>query len=91
LTLGDPQIFDLRLMGAVHAALFLFTFYLFLPLVRSLTLVHRWGILLVVLLIFTDVMYVSYFNSLYMDTAALLETYTKAHPRAHLRSPARKG
>ena len=26
-----------------------------------------------------------------MDTAALLETYTKAHPRAHLRSPARKG
>jgi len=69
---GRPGVLDLRLMGAVHAALFLLAFYLFLPLVRLLSMALRLVVFFVVLLIFTDVMYVSYFNSFYMDTAALL-------------------
>jgi hypothetical protein len=59
-------------MGAIHAGLFLLTFYLFLPLVAELSIVPRVVALLLVLATFTDVMYVSYFNSLYMDTAAFL-------------------
>ena len=69
---GHPGVFDMRMMGAVHAALFLLAFYLFLPLVRSFSPLPRFVVVCITLFIFTDVMYVSYFNSLYMDTAALL-------------------
>jgi hypothetical protein len=68
----DPDFFDVRVMGAVHAGLFLLAFYRLLPLVRPFRPVLRWVILLLVLFMFTDVMYVSYFNSFYMDTAAFL-------------------
>ena len=64
--------FDLRVMGAVHAAVFLLSVYLLLPLVKSLSQTLRLLILSSALLMFTDVMYISYFNSLYMDTAAFL-------------------
>ncbi|MCU1337439.1 MAG: hypothetical protein JWO19_3020 [Bryobacterales bacterium] len=69
---GHSGVFDLRLMGAVHATLFLLAFYLLLPLVRPLRPVLRFVILFSILCLFTDVMYVSYFNSFYMDTAAFL-------------------
>jgi hypothetical protein len=68
----DPDIFDMRVLGAVHAGVFLLAFYRLLPLVRSFRPVLRWGVLFLILFAFTDVMYVSYFNSFYMDTAALL-------------------
>jgi hypothetical protein len=68
----SPETFDLRLMGAVHAGLFLLALYLFLPLVRSFNPLLRFLVLVLALFVFTDVMYVSYFNSFYMDTAALL-------------------
>ena len=68
----DPDFFDVRVMGAVHAGLFLLAFYRLLPLVRSFRPVLRWAVLSITLFMFTDVMYVSYFNSFYMDTAALL-------------------
>jgi len=69
---GHPNIFDLRFMGAVHAAFFLFTLYLFLPLARSLPRISRLVVIFFIIFVFTDVVYVSYFNSFYMDTAALL-------------------
>src|SRR5579864_8653776 len=69
---GPSGTFDLRVMGAVHAAVFLLAFYLFLPLVRSFSPLLRWVVLAITVLVLTDVMYVSYFNSFYMDTAALL-------------------
>jgi len=68
----NPDFFDLRVMGAVHAAVFLLAFYRLLPLVRPFRPVRRGVLLFIILLVFTDVMYVSYFNSFYMDTAALL-------------------
>ncbi len=70
--LGNSDSFDIRLMGAVHAGLFFLTFYLFLPVVSRLSAALRFAVLLIILVMFTDVMYVSYFNSFFMDTAALL-------------------
>jgi hypothetical protein len=69
---GNPAVFDMRLMGVIHAAIFLLAFYLLLPLLRSFTLASRAIVLVLILCVFTDVMYISYFNTLYMDTAALL-------------------
>jgi hypothetical protein len=69
---GNPDVFDLRLMGAVHGGLFLLAFFMFLPLLRSFGPWARCVIVAIVLITFTDVMYVCYFNSFYMDTAALL-------------------
>ena len=52
--------------------LLLLAFYLFLPLVRAFRPALRLAFVFLVLLVFMDVMYVSYLNSFYMDTAALL-------------------
>jgi len=64
--------FDLRLMGAVHAALFLLAFFLAVPLLERAWL----GVVLVVL--FCDFMYAGFLNSFYMDVAALLFTFLAA-------------
>ena len=66
----DPDILDMRVLGAVHAGVFLLAFYRLLPLVRSFRPVLRWGVLLLILVAFTDVMYVSYFNSKNRDSKA---------------------
>lgn len=60
---GENAHFDIRWLGAVHAALFLVAFALLL----------RWHplIALAAMLAFTDVCYVAYLNSFYMDVAAL--------------------
>jgi hypothetical protein len=67
--LRPGQIFDIRWLGAVDATLFLLAIALWMY-----ALPLRWripaGILLV--LIWTDVTYVQYMNSFFMDTAALL-------------------
>jgi hypothetical protein len=70
--LGNLDSIDIRLLGAVHAGLFLLAFYLFLPVVSRFRPALRSAVLLMALLMFTDVMYVSYFNSFFMDTAAFL-------------------
>ena len=59
-------------MGVVHAGLFLIALAVFLPLLRQVP--FRRGILMsaAAILVFCDVMYASYYNSFYMDTAALL-------------------
>src|SRR5689334_17130260 len=68
----SPWAFDLRLMGAVHAGVFLLAFSRLLPLVRPLGPMLRWVVPLIILFFLADAMYVSYFNSFYMDTAAFL-------------------
>jgi len=70
--LGKPDIFDLRLLGAIHAAIFLLAFYRLLPLLNPLRPALRMVLLGLILVFFTDVMYIGYFNSFFMDTAALL-------------------
>lgn len=64
--------FDLRFMGLIHAALFLAALCLFVPLVEDAAPAVRVFILTLVLLFFSDVMYVGYLNSFYMDAGALL-------------------
>ena len=63
---------DIRVVGVAHAALYLFAFYLLLPLLRGLSAISRAALCGLLLLIFGDVMYVSWLNTFYMDTAALL-------------------
>jgi hypothetical protein len=63
--LGTRFGLDIRCVGAVHASLFLAAVWLAL---RRLTLPAA----LVALIVFTDLGYTAYFNSFYMDTAALL-------------------
>jgi len=64
--------FDLRVIGAVHATLFLLAIFLIVPLLQ-----HAWqGVLLVAL--FCDFMYTGFLNSFYMDVAALLFTFLAA-------------
>jgi hypothetical protein len=69
---GRTGTFDMRAMGAVHATLLLAAFWLLLPLLSSMTRALRWLVLALAAFFFTDVMYVSYLNSFYMDTAGLL-------------------
>ena len=64
--------FDIRCVGAMHAALFLLAIWLLLPVLSHLYApAMRWIILLAIAFVFGDVMYVSVFNSFYMDAAAL--------------------
>ena len=60
------ETFDLRWIGAVHAALFLLAYYLLQPLIRSAVLACA------IVFIFCDAMYASWLNSFYMDTATYL-------------------
>jgi hypothetical protein len=62
---------DLRTIGAIHVALFLLAVLLFVPLAG-------WMLAALALLLFCDFLYVGYFNSFYMDVAALLFTILAA-------------
>ena len=64
--------FDLRLIGVVHAALLLYTAWLFPPLLSNTPRPMRLATYILALLIFGDVMYVAYLNSFFMDVAAYL-------------------
>ena len=70
--IGKRGEFDIRFMGAVHVLLFLGAYYTLLLALRRSSRLARYGVAVIVLAIFTDVNYVSYFNSFYTDTAALL-------------------
>jgi hypothetical protein len=65
-------LFDIRMMGAIHAALYLLAFYLVLPLLRGLGQPRAFLLGLVLIVIFADTMYVESLNTFYMDTAALV-------------------
>ena len=65
--------FDIRYVGALHAALFLLGIWLLLPVLAFFFRPRaRIVILLAIAMVFGDVMYVSVFNTFYMDAAALV-------------------
>jgi len=68
----EGDLFNIRWLGAVHATIFIFLFYLFLLAIRPMGLWPAFILGSAAIYIFTDVLYVAYFNSFYSDTAALL-------------------
>jgi hypothetical protein len=82
--LGDRATFDIRWLGAFHAALFAGTCYLLLMLLRPLCWWLRALLSMAALLIFADVGLVAYFNSFYMDAAALLGGFALVVLAVHL-------
>ncbi len=68
---GDRS-FDIRFLGVLHTALFMAIFALALPLFHRYPARPRKILTGLAILMFTDIMYVEYFNSFYMDTAAFL-------------------
>jgi hypothetical protein len=64
--------FDLRFLGAIHAALYILAFYLLQPLLRGWPALARALLYGSLLLVFGDVMYVSWLNTAYTDTSALV-------------------
>lgn len=64
--------FDLRFIGIVHGALFLAALWLFAPLLANASRALRLCLYVLVLLIYSDVIYVSGLNSFYMDEPAYL-------------------
>jgi hypothetical protein len=65
-------VFDIRILGAIHALLWIGCFAALLHLLRPGSGWRAMLAGLAALFIFTDVSYVAYFNSFYTDTAALL-------------------
>ena len=70
--LGVPGRFDIRWLGALHALIFLWFYFLLIRLLRPLNLILRASLSLAGLWIFADVGLTSFFNSFYSDTAAIL-------------------
>ena len=69
---NEGDRFNIRWIGAVHASILTLAFTLFLQATRKLTTWASMIVRIAVIWIFTDVLYVSYLNSFYSDTAALL-------------------
>jgi len=67
-----PDTFDIRFLGTLHCAVFLTAFALVIPLFHVFHQTYRWILIGLVILVFCDEMYVAYYNSFYMDTAAIL-------------------
>jgi len=70
--LSRDGLFDLRIMGTVHASLFLLAAFLFAALAESAAT----GVLAI--LLFCDFMYAGFFNSFYMDASSYLFTLLAA-------------
>jgi hypothetical protein len=70
--LSKDGYFDVRAIGLIHAVLFLAALYLLWTLLEEAPRVQRIATCGTVLFCFSDVMYVSYLNSFYMDVAAWL-------------------
>ena len=68
----EGDIFNIRWMGLVHGALFLAAFGVLLLATRPFPFWPSLLVRIAVLFVFTDVLYVSYLNSFYSDTAALV-------------------
>jgi hypothetical protein len=68
---GQDQIFDLRMLAALHTFILLLGIWLILAASRTLTVSLRVILTGLLVLIFTDVGYVAYFNSFYSEATAL--------------------
>ena len=64
--------FDIRVMGAVHALLWIGCFGAFVVALRPMPGWSRWVTAFAALFVLTDASYVAFFNSFYMDAAAFL-------------------
>src|ERR1017187_5480932 len=69
---GDPARLDIRWLGALHALIFLGFYYTVLVVLRPYGTAWRLALSLAALWIFADVGTLAYFNSFYMDVAAML-------------------
>ncbi len=75
---SPSKTFDIRFIGAVHAALYLLAFYLLAPLLQHARKTVRAGVYAALILVFSDVMYVCWMNTFYMDSAALVFLFLSA-------------
>jgi hypothetical protein len=66
------HVFNIRWLGALHATLFVAAYYMLLLYLRRYGPRVQVGVGMLALWIFGDVAYISYFNSFYSDTAAML-------------------
>jgi len=69
---GKTGMFDVRALGAIHLALFLLGVWLLLRLSARLGLATRAVIALLLALVFCDVGYAAYFNSLYSEPGSFV-------------------
>jgi hypothetical protein len=67
---SKDRSFDLRWMGLLHGLLFVVAVYLLQSLLADAGRWRRFILWAAIAIVFGDVMYVSYFNSFYMDAAA---------------------
>jgi hypothetical protein len=72
LLLGGGPVFDIRTLGAIHAALFLLGLAGILHACRDLTLSTQLACAALLVFFFTDVGYAAPFNSFYSQTASLI-------------------
>jgi hypothetical protein len=69
---GQDQIFDIRLLAALHALLFLLGLWLVLVATRPLKPGMRILVACLLVVVIADVGYIAYFNSFYSEGAALV-------------------
>jgi hypothetical protein len=70
--LSKDGSFDLRLMGLIHSLLLILAANLLVGVLAGIPGWRRWLLWTMAIFCFSDVMYVSYFNSFYMDAGALI-------------------
>jgi hypothetical protein len=70
--IASPGVFDLRVMGVVHAALFLTAFALLASLLSGVRAGPRIALLALAVLVFCDVACSAYYNSFYMDAGTFV-------------------
>jgi len=70
--MGDGQTFDIRVLAGIYGVIHLFGIWLFLFAARAFTAVSRVILSVLLILMFTDVGYVSCFNSFYSEPTALV-------------------
>jgi len=68
----EGDVFNIRWLGAIHALILILVFGLVLLITRVTGVWVSVGVRFAVLWIFSDVLYVSYLNSFYSDTTAVL-------------------
>ena len=70
--LFNTQVFDIRILGAIHAILWAACFAALLPLFSRLSGWRRYALPILALAVFTDASYIVHCNSMHTDTAAFL-------------------
>lgn len=69
--IGQDQIFDIRILAAIYALILVMGIWLVLAGTRSLRVGTRVTLSILLILIFTDVGYIAYFNSFYSEGTGL--------------------